>query len=128
MNHRLNTALIFNPTTPPPFPSHSGMLARHTGHLSKLGGQDEPFINDTRQTHFGPESSPSPPLHAPLAIPALTALKRHEPHAMCPQGVRVAFVGGQKQMGQQYDDSGWISSCADLDEPARGCGISVALE
>jgi len=46
---------------------------------------------------------------------------------MCPQGVSVAFVGGQKQMGQQYDDRGWLSGWAALDEPALGCDGRTAV-
>jgi hypothetical protein len=36
----------------------------------------------------------------------LTAVKRHGPQQTCPHGVSVAFVGGKKQMGQEYADSG----------------------
>src|ERR1700691_207730 len=32
-NHKLNIALRFIPTIPPPLPSQPGICARHTGHL-----------------------------------------------------------------------------------------------
>ena len=35
-----------------------------------------------------------------------TAVKRHCPQHMCPHGVSVAFVGGQKQIGHMYVDRG----------------------
>ena len=44
---------------------------------------------------------PSPPIIvAPLCIVALTAVNRHTPQQTCPHGVSVAFVGGEKQIGQ----------------------------
>jgi hypothetical protein len=47
---------------------------------------------------------------APRWVMVLTAVKRHAPQQTCPQGVRVAFVGGKKQMGQEYADNGSGSS------------------
>lgn len=42
----------------------------------------------------------------------LTAVKRQEPQQTCPQGVSVALLGGKKQIGQVYSDSG---SAGDLE-------------
>ena len=41
-----------------------------------------------------------------LRMVDLTAVKRHWPQHICPQGVRVALVGGEKQMGHVYVESG----------------------
>ena len=80
-NYKAKTALTLIPTTPPPRPSHPSITALHTGHLATFA------------------SSP-PPASAPRLSVDLTAVKRQEPQERCPQGVIVAFVGGEKQMGQ----------------------------
>ena len=36
----------------------------------------------------------------------LTAVKRHSPQQICPQGVTVAFIGGEKQIGQVKAERG----------------------
>ena len=46
----------------------------------------------------------------------LTAVKRQEPQQTCPQGVSVALLGGKKQIGQVYSDSG---SAGDLELGGR---------
>lgn len=48
---------------------------------------------------------------APLAGPvrrivARTAVNKHSPQQICPQGVSVAFVGGDKQIGHAYAERG----------------------
>jgi len=46
------------------------------------------------------------PMLAPLCSVVLMAVKRQEPQQTCPQGVSVALVGGKKQIGQVYSESG----------------------
>lgn len=37
---------------------------------------------------------------------ARTAVNKHSPQQMWPHGVSVAFVGGDRQIGHAYDESG----------------------
>lgn len=41
-----------------------------------------------------------------LRMVDLTAVKRHWPQHTCPHGVKVALVGGEKQMGHVYVERG----------------------
>jgi len=65
------------------------------------------------KTHLGPPSGPTPNGPA-LLIVLLTAENKQAPQQMCPQGVRVAFVGGEKQTGQVYDERRVDSSSSGL--------------
>lgn len=103
----LNIARALIPMTPPPRPSHPLISARHTGHLATFG-------------------SPVG-IIAPLCIVVFTAVKRHAPQHMCPQGVSVAFVGGKKHMGQVYSDRG--SGCfSGAGEGATGTGTGGMVD
>ena len=58
------------------------------------------------ETEVRPERSQVTYLTPRLLIPVLsvadlTAVKRHSPHMIWPQGVSVAFVGEEKQIGQE---------------------------
>ena len=83
------------PITPPPLPSHKGIGARQTGHLDRF-----------RLVSQGEELILSTDLAARLAIPIRaaadpTAVNKHSPHMIWPQGVSVALVGEAKQIGHE---------------------------
>ncbi len=46
------------------------------------------------------------PSSAARSMVLLTAENKHSAQQMCPQGVKVAKVGGEKQMGQLYEERG----------------------
>ena len=98
--------MIDSPITPPPLPSQPGMGTLHTGHMAS-------FLVPSGAKPSRPYSP------ACRCLAALIALNRHLPptfplrlvrivlrierenvHITCPQGVSVAFSGGEKQTGQ----------------------------
>ena len=72
------------------------MTALQTGHL----GTFSPVLMGT-------------PMSAPLCNVVLTVVNRHEPQKTWPQGVRVALLGGKKQIGHVYSDNGSGSGLVD---------------
>lgn len=70
-------------------------------------------------------------MNAPRCRVDLTAVNRHAPQHTCPQGVRVAFVGGEKQIGHVYKESGVEPEVTEVDEDSDGlefessCGEDV---
>ena len=101
-SHNEYKTCIFSPITPPPRPSHPGISARHTGHLEGMSERDRWGVGVTDL------ASGALPIATTmfLRMVDLTAVKRHWPQHMCPHGVRVALVGGEKQMGHVYAERG----------------------
>lgn len=103
-SYNRNMARGFSPITPPPLPSQPGMIARQTGHLES-NELKTVKLNTYSYTH---RASPIPPCIA-IALRCIVdfrAANRQAPQHMCPQGVSVALVGGEKQIGQVYADRG----------------------
>lgn len=98
------TTLGRNPITPPPLPSHPGIGARHTGHLTTTASAPKIPKQTRHRTNLAMLGSRVNVI-APLCSVVLTAVKRQAPQHICPQGVMVAFVGGLKQIGQVYSDN-----------------------
>jgi len=55
-----------------------------------------------------------PPAFPPISVRTVFEIERENAHMTCPQGVRVAFSGGEKQTGQVKVERavGSSSSCA----------------
>lgn len=62
-----------------------------------------------------------------LLMVDLTAVKRHWPQHMCPHGVRVALVGGEKQMGHVYVERGSSAGAVDGDSSRMTIGIGGVI-
>lgn len=57
----------------------------------------------------------------------LIAVNRHSPQQMCPQGVKVAFTGGEKQMGQGKLESGSVGDILEGGEGGSSMRSTVSL-
>ena len=100
LTYNVRIARAFRPMTPPPFPSHPGIVARQTGHLGREYLARVVIRFATRETYRA--TAPSGAIiMVDRCIVVLTATKRQEPQQIWPHGVSVALVGGEKQIGQE---------------------------
>ena len=85
--------------TPPPFPSHPGIVARKTGHLGTREFLTRAFdLLWDLPRNIAPSGAI---IMFARCIVVLTAAKRQRPQQIWPQGVSVAWLGGEKQIGQE---------------------------